>query len=250
LTWASQFQTKAHFNKECHPNFRKMSKENGDPTETRSSTVSPRGDPFMAKVRIVRERQADAVHPNDVRGLGDPELFQKSGMVAHLVIQPAPEAKTIGDLCEAYSLVISPASKVASVSHLGVQSPRLGNHCADALKLFMTAVEVCRKNPSSHCTVFLTSGLRSLLRERIRLEKDGQHKEVEAILKNSAKLSAPLIVHGLAAHAIHQAGLGDLPGESGWTELTSSQLLAIHEKLTNDAKGHQSEISPKARAAS
>jgi hypothetical protein len=191
------------------------------------------------KLRLVEERTENRSDLPDLRGFQDPELFQRTGILSFLDIESCDNG-FLQEICNAYHLTQTSHALGQNKVRLKPQNSACGNHKQEALHVFTAALEIHKKFPTTHCTVFQISELRVLLRERIKEETHAESAEIQDHLKTNRLPQSSFIIDQGISQAIHEAGLSQRHTDQNWHSLDASELsFAINEMKQASEKGKQ-----------
>jgi|GEM_PF-6779159 len=167
----------------------------------------------MTKLRVVEERSSEALEASDgennLRGLGDAELFMGSGLDVHLIVRNPPPHESVKSIADAYGLHFRHDESDGHAVHFHALWRLPGEHKKQAIKVFFAALEIHHKFSAARCLITERSELRSLLADRIgnaKTETDQNREWVQG--------RARFTVDASITHYLHQAGFMVQPSET------------------------------------
>jgi len=191
----------------------------------------------MAKLRVIRERKLNSEDfPTDLRGLGDPDLFNQSKLttqlwIAHTTPQSVESIITGYGLHQSERTPYPPDPELICLETDTHQEG--GGHKLQAVSLFFSAIELCAKSENTKCFIRIHNGLRNTLAERLEGYSQSatinHNEDIDAWRSSDARLSlgAPITLF------LQQAGL-PISASEGTLYLDNKSLYQLHEEISRN----------------
>jgi hypothetical protein len=181
----------------------------------------------MSKLRAIKERSnTNQVPHNDLRGLGDQNLFQKSSLAIHLIVRGKVDATTVADLEKAYGLKADGLRD----GDFHFQSKQIvpGSHKSQALSIFFAAMEIARKHSDIAMFAYQSNGLAEMVKHGTSTPSAEQTSQIQHIAKWRPE-GHGLWVDAAVVTYLRQVDVKVPGADFEPTKLTSDQLTQIHK---------------------